>query len=209
MIKLTLKPGPKLILKKWKNGKWKKEDVTDRWTSYLFWPECKVKGATLRDVLYLLKSDLDFSKRAFNMWVEEFIEEGLCDPQLPDEDLQSLELYVAHDLRKNKVDGLPFPSVQAPSKDACYSIMYMPTNKLTHLPITLGSYSIWNTSERPYGAYVDADKYPVSLGQILYALIWELSYCGPPHKRDEEKLRTDKTMEYLDANGTDATGSGN
>ena len=70
---VTLRPGPQLIEVDWEDGKWVEKDVTDRWMAYLFWPECKIEGATLADCLRLMKRDLAFSKVVFNMWFEVFI----------------------------------------------------------------------------------------------------------------------------------------
>ena len=182
---IVFRPGPELIKVKWHDGEWVETDVTDKWMTYLFWPECKVEGATLADCLKLMQRNPSFSKIVFNMWVEEFVEEGLT-PVETDKHLLSLELYMTHELDEDGILGLPFPSVHAPAEDADYSIMFVPASKLSHLPITLGSYSVWNMTERPYGAYFESKTYPVSLGQIFYALIWELSYCGSPKERDEK-----------------------
>lgn len=180
-MNVILRPGPQLIRIDWHDGEWVEEDVTDKWMTYLFWPECKIEGATLADCLRLMQKSLAFSKVVFNMWIEEFIEEGL-NPVEPDEELLSLELYVAHELDEDGLDGLPFPSVHAPSADETYSIMFTPASNLSHLPITLGTFSVWKDRD----AYFETEPYPVSLGQILYALIWELSYCGSPRERDKK-----------------------
>ena len=195
-MNVILRPGPQLIERKWADGAWIEKDVTDRWITYLFYPECTIEGATLADCLRLLKSNMSFSIIVFNNWVEEFIEEGLTPGKL-DKDLTSLELYVADELEDGKLLGLTFPSVHAPSEDVNYSIMGISASKLSHLPIIIGGYSIWNTSQRPYGAYIDADTFNVSLGQILYALIWELSFCGPPKVRDEKTKKLDEAYEEM------------
>ena len=197
-MSVILRPGPQLIERKWIEGDWVEKDVTDRWVTYLFYPECTIEGATLADCLRLLKSNMSFSIVVFNNWVEEFIEEGLNSTE-SDEDLISLELYVADELEDGKLQGLTFPSVHAPARGENfeYSIMFTPASKLAHLPITIGGYSIWNTSQRPYGAYIEADTFNVSLGQILYALIWELSFCGPPKVRDEKTKKLDEAYEEM------------
>jgi hypothetical protein len=183
-MKLLLKPGPKLIRKRWKKGKWRKKDVTAYWQHYLFWPECKVKGVTLRDILLLLKSDLEFAKKVFHPHIEELIEEGL---QPGETDLDYLELYQAGEIHeKEGLCDLTFPSFHGikSDEDMAYCIMYEPVNNLADLEIVKGGWSVYVAPE--YGNPVCvASKFPVSLGQIIQAVVHEISWFGTPEHRDE------------------------
>jgi len=202
-MKLLLKPGPKLILKKWHydeatdEGGWVEEDVTNKWQRFLFWPACELEGATLKDCLLLMNSDLDFSTTVFNNYIEDLIDEGL---QSGETDLDYIELSVYKELGEEGIEDIPFPSVHGigPYGDDVVSwcIMYTPVNKLAGLEIKVGKWSVYDAIEMRK-CYVTASSFPVSLGQILYALVWEMSWFGTPEHRDEHAKALDEKHEEV------------
>lgn len=211
MDSITIKPGGKIISRTWKRkkkkGKWVKEDITDKTLYHLLWPPCKIgKGVTLHDIFLILERDLSFYKVLINSWVDEIVAEGLTPCDLPsDPNIKYVEVYwhVSYDKDDNDDNELysdilfpQFHGVSARKDGVPYSLMYTPANRLADKPIKIGKAAIGPDFGKP-DTWLNFDKSSMSLLQILYAVVFELSWSGSPKMRDKKKTELDKVCDKV------------
>lgn len=201
---LTLKKGGVLIHQHSEYDEVKEKrknvtkDVTKTATGHLF-EECNlVKGITLRDIFLLLQRDLDFYDNVFGNWCKEIVEDAFANQSKPSEDFLHLELYTTNMIykvgKKHNGDSYQFPSFHAwgihQGSESGYSLLGQEVGSLLDLPVKLkGSYlSIHDEPANEKGKTWREYEWNVTynLGQILYGIIWELSYHGSPSMKKEK-----------------------
>lgn len=215
---LLVKPGPKVYRVKWvydksiDRGAYQETDITDDGLLHnLFFCECKLAdGVRLWDILKLLENHLDFYDQLFGCHAKELVQEGLSVfPSDLDDEIAYLELYwfLESDLEYG-ITGTLFPSFHGigyePEKIP-YGVELVPVYELAGLPLKLGGYSLYKT-EGPLNErmIVESPKAQFTLQQILYGIIWELSYFGGPIEREKRSREFfDTFCEAINENGKD------
>jgi hypothetical protein len=204
---LTIKKGGKLARTGWKGDTWVTEDVTDRAISLLF-EQCDLEeGVTLRDLFLLLNTELEIFDCVLGNWCKEIVQEGLAAPSTRNLGFDKLELYwhigTTTEDGKTRLFGHHFPEFHGVGKAdendryypvgerISYSLSFLSSSDLVDLPLELCTESKlfdeddWQKQPTPLG------EAPFTLGQILYGVLWELSFYGAPEDRDArgEELR--------------------
>lgn len=170
------------------------ENVTDDAHMFLF-NECSIEeGATLRDVFTLVEKHIKLFAPIIPHYVQEFIEESkeeIEGKQAFNSDSQ-LELYWSneHDNYETVDELVSCVCFHAISKkdELPSALDFTPVNHIIDLPLIL------NTDFKVYGSigYKDEER-PIydfgtktfSLIEIVRAIFYELSFYGPPYRRDE------------------------
>lgn len=192
---LRLCQGGKLYYRKWfmDERKGKVFDATNNPLRFLM-HDCELApDVTLRDVFDLIEANIDDLEPILGNWVREFLEESK-QPYEPKEnrDLERLELYwFLESDAEFGTDGMAFPSFHGIGKNGeKYGVDFSSCNTLMELPVTLKEdaeiYRREYRSKSDGSATVILPKVGYTLLGILYGIIWELSFFGPPKKRDEE-----------------------
>jgi len=194
-----------------KIGTFKERNVTQDAPTLMFRNVSFHENLKLKDILLLLKRDILFYSIYLNNWVEEFVNEGLNNkPAQTFDDVEYLQLYwnLNQDVNDNNqsiIDGYGFPSFHMVSKKLIedkydefgtlmyqanqrinYSLSFIPTNDLANIPIKLKRKLLICDSGDTSKSPIKFDDCVYSLGQVLYGIIWELSWYGSPEKRDKE-----------------------
>lgn len=200
MEELKIVSGGKLLRTRWiydedkDLGSYVTEDVTD-YAPYFLFDACTIDdGVVLKDIFLLLKSHIDIFKTVIGRDVEVFVKEGLQPFTGEETELHYLELYWVLDYNEEEKtlsgNNLPnFHGVGEPNdiNKNTYSLMYSPANVLADIPLKLcQDFIISHTSTTEDHKLYTFKGPEFSLGQILYGIIWEISYCGPPEVRDRE-----------------------
>jgi len=171
-------------------------DVADTVHRFLF-NECSIEdGVTLRDLFTVIEKDAQLFEIIIPHYVPEFIEESkqpIEGKPAFNSDSQ-LEIYWSneHDNYDGVNELVSFISFHAISaKDELPSALdFIPVNHLIDLPIIL------NTDFKVYGRIGYPDKDPTTfdfgtktfnLIEIVRAIFYELSFYGPPSRRNENK----------------------
>lgn len=200
--------GDKLIKESWNSEKqsWEEEDVSYALPYYLFEP-CVIEGATLGDILRLMKPHLKILSIVLNNWVEEFIKEAERE-EIPEGwgnagDLDYLELsyYAEWEEKEDRLIGHDKPDLSGHEGEDVYSVSFMPMNLLTSLPVKLGGFKVFHSvmnSGRQGGVIAEYEKSTFTLGQILHGIVWEMSWYGPPEERNKKWEKLNETLGELD-----------
>lgn len=195
---LLVKPGPRVYFVRWKyskkkgRGKYKRKDVTSKFSREMFMYPCKLhKDVRLLDILKLLDMRLDFYDSLFGCWAKEIVTEGLSqNPPEEDREIAYLELsWIAEVDEKDGLTGVLFPSffgVGHKPEEVRYGVSFSPVYEIAGLPLKLGGYAAYST-EGPITdrEIVSANKAQFTLQQILYGVLYELSWNGGPMHRNK------------------------
>lgn len=219
---LVIKKGGRLVKTKWsiKSQKWIEKNITREAIFHLF-DHCEVESdVTLRDVFLLINRDLNFYKIFIRNWVEEIVEEGL-NSKFKREDTKSeridyLELYWHYEVdkfNKEKTSQLCMPTFPgfhgvgvSENKPTNWAIEMGPLSRIIGLPLKLKDkllifdYDKFKIGKKKYNDKYKGEIYKspsYSLGQILYGIIWELSFFGSPKDRDAKSAELDKQIEEI------------
>jgi len=220
-MELILKKGGRLAGHEY--GKTRMRDRTAAASTHLF-DHCELdKDVTLRDVFLLLKRNIKLYDAIFGNWCREIVASGLSkrfkhDPKTDDMDF--LELYcdiTEHDsgkkypvetsgfrrlsfdgvgkLKKNSEDGYG-----KKGQTIRFGVELTEPWKLTSYPLKLRK-TIEIRRELPKKNEVVATfRNPeFTLGDILYGIIWELSFYGPPDKAKKFAESLNKMREDIDS----------
>jgi len=190
-------------------GSYIDSDVTDKALRRLF-EHCELdKDVTLRDVFLLLNSELGIFDAIIGNWCEEIVKEGLHSSNSKDTEIDYLELY--WHLENQKIDddegfqllGMNRPDFHGMGKvleedhehgfkkgdRIAYSTSFQSTSTLIDLPVKL-KYETevyeddYTSKDLMHKSVIKFNSVPYTLLNILYGIIWELSFYGPPSERD-------------------------
>ena len=197
---LQLVIGGRLLRTKWETEtkSYATTDVTDNAPCYLF-AECEVaEDVILRDIFLLLQKHLEFHQDAIGHHVAEFVVEGLQpSPIKPETAGEKLELSwrLEYDSQEKKLHGNLRPECQCVSKTGERSSIAMSRAfDIAPLPVCLNhGLHILVLHKKPSESY-DFAGAGFTLGQILEAILWELSWFGGPKGKQEFEA---KIMESL------------
>lgn len=203
---IEITKGGNLVKIKWHydpgeaEGRYVRSDITEDAPMYLF-EHCTIEdGVTLKDIFLLIQKHLDFFSVVLNNWVEKFVVECLSG-EGGENEIDYLEVYwhIEDDGAETFGNALPcFHGIQEEGNVA-WCISASPLGKFVNLPVKLSStLTVLSFLGKP-GKYdistYDNPRY--TLGQILQAIVWELSYYGPPAKRDATWDMIRKDMENV------------
>lgn len=182
-------------------------DVTDDAHLFLF-NECSIEdGATLRDIFTVIDKHIKLFAPIVPHYVQEFIAESKepIEGKPAFNNDSQLELYWSneHDNYEGVNELLSSVSFHAISaKDELPSALdFVPVNHLIDLPIIL------NTDFKVYGRIGYPDKDPTifdfgtktfSLIEIVRAIFYELSFYGPPSRRNENMTAISNIARRID-----------
>ena len=211
---LTIEKGGLLLKTEWKYDSEKEngEYITFRPKNPSFcylMEECELADdIILKDILLLLNKELDFYSVLLGNWVDEIVAEGLKPPTESVFEIDYLELYwllnKCTDEGIRSLDGHFFPALRGwgnydnSGEKGGIAIGTLPVNSLAYLPLKLKKEAIiyhenldaeWTTIEelkKQQDDPVVIDKCPYSLLHILYGIVWELSFFGPPEVRNNK-----------------------
>jgi hypothetical protein len=193
------------------NGRYVERDATQSAIRCLF-EECGLApDATLKDVLLLLDTELDAFDAVFGHRLKEIVEEGLRgpEPKKPAFEIKTeyLELYWWLKLQtsdgKTSLLGTAFPMFHGLGKileaddgpykkgeRTPYALDFLSAKSLAGLPLKLKNEAKVGADSLddfmvPYSVALKADRAPMTLGQIIQGIVFELSFWGAPADRDE------------------------
>lgn len=220
---LVIKKGGKLVKIKWsvRSQKWIEKNITSKAIFHLF-DRCEIDdNVTLRDIFLLIKRDLHFYKIVIRNWVDEIVEEGLKAKFKRDdkegERIDYLELYWHYEVdkfNKEKTSQLQMPIFPGfhgvgiyDNQPSNWAVEMSPQSSIIGLPVKLKDELIifddskFKLGKKKYdynykGEIFKSPSY--SLGQILYGIIWELSFFGSPKDRDEQKKKLDQSVKEIE-----------
>lgn len=170
-------------------------DVTDRAPSLIF-HDCRLAGgATLRDVFLLLQSSLDTFDTVLGNRCAEFVRDGLTPGARRQTNgrIQFLELYWQMSVHsddatgRTTIAGYAFPHFHGiGSEREQWDLSLMTCAELADLPVRLrAGLEIHVDRQDSLEDRVDYyDQCEYTLGHILHGIMWELSFHGPPARRD-------------------------
>ena len=210
MQKLEIRKGGKLIDTRWiydreaKKGEYIEFDVTDDAIHYLFKICCLEKGLILKDLFLLLNKYLDVFDLIFGNWLKEIVTEGLTKEAKPygeyhKDNIEYLELYWVIYKDENTFQGYDYPEFNGVGyelrEDANifekkgtrinWGVSYSPGNNLINIPLKLNNkFIIWD--ETKFKEITSFDNATFTLANIIYGVIWEMSWNGNPEDREEK-----------------------
>lgn len=197
----------------------KTKDVTKYSPQFLF-EQCVLdRGVTLRDIFLIINKNIEVYDSVLGNWVKEIVKEGLYSKQPKDKELKYLELYwhYEYDEYKNKYSlcGGMFPELHGRAKkdpEIPCSIAFINTSTIIDLPVKFrehlgisdnSEFDINNKNKDYLKTYWEEHYYKFlnpqyTLGQILYGIMWELSFYGPPKDRDKRAKEITKLAEEIE-----------
>lgn len=153
-------------------------DVTNAAPTLLFEPCQLADKVTLRDVFLLLQNHLDVFDKLLGNWCKTYTEEALAKKDAVDPAFDYLELYHTLEVDEDELLGMDRPDFHAVKGDEAYSLSFLPLYEYADCPLVLGK-----TQMDDGKTFYDS---PFTLGKILYGILWEISFYGPPANRDEK-----------------------
>lgn len=219
---VILKKGGKLFAKKWEYDEEKDEgghvykDITSNAPYFLNEKLVLEDDVTLRDVFLLIREHQDFFDIFINNWVDEIVAEGLDNPPMLDTGEQRIDFlecywHLAVDVKRGDMWGNRFPDFHgitlkknSTEVETNWGLSFSPAYTLIDLPLKLnGEMNIWDDSldrldRKPEEWSLLKIKNPeYTLGGVLYGIIWELTWHGPPSDRDGRKDELDESIKCV------------
>ena len=205
---LRIKKGGIVELTRWdskrKKPGYSTTDVTDRAHKLLFEPVTLDDDVALRDIFLILQRELDFYNTLFGNWCKEIVNEAFSPAEnnqkpLTEDGMQYLEVFwlITEGKHKEKMSlsGHHFPAFHGwgiwdDGTEGGFGVEFTPVYQLLDYPVKLNNDMIiydevpGKTSEstRTY------NDITYTLGHVLYAIIWELSFFGSPTMRDAQSV---------------------
>lgn len=214
--------------KKTDTGDFVTYDVTAEAARWLFAPVQLARDVVLRDVFLLLAANPVLFEVYHHDWAREITDEALAAPSdsvqesFLDQDIEYVEVYRhwEHDSGKNTLEGTDFLHFHGVGplleKDICehghvtfkagtrvnWAISLVSAAKLAALPLRINPLAVvteGDTSSGQYGNRLNEMNVPgVLLGQLIRAIVWELSFHGPAPAREAFANELGRAVNNLD-----------
>jgi len=183
-----------------KEGSYKTREISHLSPHVLHENGCSLEdGLTLRNIFEYMSKDISAWGVYIGNWCEEFVTEGLKESEHIEKELEYLELYWSYQISEYKNEEprcefgyrMDFHGKGIPDEHGGqnYSLTFSPVNELANLPVKVNTEV--NLCETDYINYKDKKtilgKQSPTLFQIIYGIIWELSFHGGPSQRDTQK----------------------
>lgn len=165
-------------------------------------PDC-----TLASILHTVRTFQHELEPIVGNWMNQFLIEAfepVPSEHIPSstERLDQLELYYAASATNDTYHGLTYPSLHAlgesfvdydgtpldpnTSRPEQFSISFTPINQLIHLPIHFRPTMYFEISHpMALSNQIALPSPATTILQVVYGIFWELSFYGPPEKRDQ------------------------
>jgi len=161
-------------------GNWCKELVTEGLTQ----PQRLYTGQYDPDAIEYLELYWDF-------WYNASIKDGPCFRGYERPDLHGKGFELKEDLLHSWKNDDGTPAVEWPKgKRIPWSLSFQKTNDLINIPVKLdGTVSVYNDNLDDKNWHEELMKFEgagYTLGNILYGIVWELSFFGGPEDRNEK-----------------------
>lgn len=190
-MELILRKGGKLEKKEWNP---KKQDytylnVTKKVVKVLTWPVSLDPDVTLIDLLRLGRLLPEPVLEVFTPWFKEFLEEGLSPTKEKDTAMEFLEFYRIYCIEEGQTIFNSFPSfhglsfVDSQGDRTPYGVWCSPINTYAHLPLKLKMDVEIYDGPAPAKFVIPSVGY--TLMDLFQGFFWEISFSGPPVKRDK------------------------
>ncbi len=196
MKELVIKKGGIVEYTRWdadqKPPRYVTKDVTDKANRFLFRQAYLEEDVTLRDIFLILQRHLDFYDELLGNWCKDIVAEAFSKDQEEidkDSDIEYLELYwlLTEDKENVSLEGYQLPSFHGHGTEGSYGVSLTPAYQLLDCPLKLRQeiyvYNDICSVAEPPRSYQNATY---TLGDILYVIIWELSFFGSPSMRDKK-----------------------
>jgi hypothetical protein len=170
------------------------KDITDISYHFLF-EECTLaEDVTLKDIFLLLNKNLDSFHTLFGYWCKEFTQEALSGIEPKDKNVfDYLELYNIISINEEKIENIGCVDLHAMQNGEPYSLSFLNVYEYVHLPLKIGKTKIYLSGSD--NNLVLEKNSSFKLGNILYGIIWELSFYGPPVERNAKKKELIQILE--------------
>lgn len=201
---LILCSGGHLYFQKWKydndkhEGSYVHEEVTSFAYRFLFEPCALMPDVILKDVFLLVKHNCELFHMILGNWCKEYTKQALTsfnDPRKTPE-LKAVEIYKTICVEDNETSGLhkaEFHGIGVDEENPYWSLMLSAVEDLVHLPLQLcQKVPCYMTSDIEPSYILENVSY--TLGEILYAIFWELSFCGSP---EESRARKEEILQNV------------
>jgi hypothetical protein len=166
-------------------------DVTESAPTLLFEPCLLAHKVTLRDIFLLLERHIDVFDKLLGNWCKVFTEEALSNKEgvALDVAFDYLELYHVLEVDDEELLGMDRPDFHAVQGEESYSLSFLPVHEYVDYPLVLGKTQM-DDGKTFY-------ETPFTLGKILYGILWEISFYGPPISRDQKGKELKDSMNEL------------
>jgi hypothetical protein len=184
-MELIVKQGGQAERKDWDSeaGSYTFQDVTDTLSRYLKWPISLEEGVVIRDIFALAKTLDENIRQVFSPWADLFIEEALQPPQNPLTDVEYLEFYRVICIEEGCDAMVSFPDFHGIGTDEIpCSVWPCPAYEYAHLPVKLKRDLEIYEGRAPAKFVIPSVAF--TLMDIFQGLFWEISFSGPPDKRN-------------------------
>lgn len=206
-------------------GSYKEKDVTDFSFRHLF-DLCSLEdGVTLKDVFLLVSREAGLYDLIIGNWLKDYMSEAFNEKEkepIQDQEIDFLELYWTPSLQKlegrESLQGSAFPCLHGlgpvlqneqdgfkAGSRIPYSLSFMPLGTLLDLPLKIKKDTeLWSedfdSRKLKDKKILDIKEWPMTLGQIVYGIFWELSFYGSPKDRDQQGQKLKEIIKDLNIN---------
>ena len=181
-------------------------DVTEFSFAYILNYVVLEEGVTLRNILDIVKINKEFYAMIMpNNFVEEYLEEAYKEGAARPTDLVRLELSHNFDFTNKSVfmERRPYFDGVCAEENSTYAIDFTPVNVLMDLPVCYKLQDTFMISDE------ESDKLHIinktvdetafcTLIDVIDAIMWEISFYGPPSKRDDTIEEINKAIKEKD-----------
>lgn len=215
----TITKDSKLIETYWfydtskKEGSYLKREILEVTPHILHDKTCFIEeGVTLKHIFKYLEKEADMWELYVGNWCKLFIEEGIQETITIDKSdpMTSLELgwtYYREKYQDEKDTRFSFDykmsfngrGLDSNGAETTYSLSFSPTTAINDIPVIVNTDVIFiETTYEPFDEKVSViGKQDPTLFQIIYSILWEISFHGEPSKRDSErKILDDIVLDF-------------
>lgn len=213
MSEIILRSGGELWERKWvynkktHKGSYIEERVSTLPNSIIH-KVCELESVTLKDIFLFLRKNIDYFDLILGNWCKEIVEEGLStDGPEKDKDIQYLEIYKQIFITDESTEGLSradFHGIGYENEEGetiPWGLMLSSSQNLINIPTQLcTTVKIYRDDEEQINGsqpVLILKNVSFTLFEILYAIIWELSFLGSPKMRKQAVKEIDSRVDSI------------
>ncbi len=175
-------------------------DISNRIHQFLFEPVSFDKNFTVKELFLILEKNPEILKMLSRFDGATFIKEALQRKSKKHISPSSkIEFYWFSDPSSFELDGFNIPCVHGLNgRGKPFGLDFLPGSEIKHCRIKVLP-ALWVETEISGERYrVQAGNLTPTVGQVIYSLIWELSYWGPPKKRDQASSLSKEEKDFVE-----------